>query len=72
MPGGRPVAIALASLGLMSTASTIVLSLIPGGNETNKPLAVAKVLGATALLIGIGVIVFFAEKREARTKLHSS
>jgi len=72
VPGGRPVAIVLASLGLISTAATIVLSAIPGSEEVNKPLAIAKVLGATALLIGIGVVVFFAEKRRTRTKLQSS
>jgi len=68
VPGGRPVAIVLASLGLVSTAGTIVLSLIPGSNETNKPLAVAKVLGATMVLVGAGVIVFIAERRRARVR----
>jgi len=66
VPGGRPVAIALASLGLLSTAATIVLSVIPGANETNKSLAVAKVIGATAVLIGIGVAVFLASQRKVR------
>ena len=70
VPGGRPVAIALASLGLISTAVTIVLSVIPGSDEVNKPLAVAKVLGATSVLVGAGVIVFFAETRRRRAKLH--
>jgi amino acid transporter len=70
VPGGRPVAIALASLGLISTAVTIVLSVIPGSDEVNKPLAVAKVLGATSVLVGAGVIVFFAETRRTRAKLH--
>ena len=58
VPGGRPVAIVLATLGLISTAATIVLSVIPGAEETNKPLAVAKVLGATALLICAGIFLF--------------
>jgi amino acid transporter len=68
VPGGRPVAIVLASLGLVSTVVTIVLSLIPGGDETNKPLAVAKVLGATMVLVGAGVVVFVAERRRARLR----
>ena len=71
VPGGRPVAIVLASLGLVSTAVTIVLSLIPGGDETNKPLAVAKVLGATMVLVGAGVVVFVAERRRARLRQHA-
>jgi amino acid transporter len=58
VPGGRPVAIALASVGLASTAITIVLSVIPAGDEANKPLAVAKVLGATLVLVGAGVGMF--------------
>jgi glutamate:GABA antiporter len=66
VPGGKPVAIALALLGLASTAGTIVLSIIPGGEETNKPLAVVKVLGATMVLVGAGVVVFVAERRRAR------
>ncbi|MGA7106307.1 MAG: APC family permease [Terracidiphilus sp.] len=66
VPGGRPVAIGLASLGLLSTAATIVLCTIPGQDEPNKLQAVAKVLGGTAVLIGIGVAVFVAERRKAR------
>jgi amino acid transporter len=58
VPGGKPVAIALATIGLLSTAVTIVLSVIPSAEETNKPLAIAKVLGATAVLVGMGVALF--------------
>ena len=66
--GGRPVAIALASIGLLSTTITLVLSVIPGADETNKALAVAKVIGSTALLISAGVIVYvIAERKKART-----
>ena len=65
VPGGRPVAIILATLGLISTAATIMLSVIPGAEETNKPLAVAKVLGATALLIGAGVLLFIVARIRA-------
>jgi glutamate:GABA antiporter len=69
VPGGRPVAIALAALGLMSTVGTIILSTIPGSEETNKPLAVAKVLGATLVLVGAGVAVFLVERMRARKVL---
>jgi len=69
VPGGRPVAILLASVGLISTAGTIILSLIPGADETNKPLAVAKVLGATIVLVGLGICVFLYSK--LRTRQHS-
>ncbi len=66
VPGGKPVAIALASIGLVSTAITIVLSVIPGADETNKPLAVLKVVGSTAVLLGIGVAIFVAAHHKAR------
>jgi amino acid transporter len=66
--GGKPVAIALASIGLASTAGTIVLSVIPSGDETNRPLAVAKVLGGTVVLVGAGVAVFLFSRYKARTQ----
>jgi len=69
VPGGKPVAIALASLGLASTAVTIVLSVIPSADETNKPLAVAKVVGGTAVLVGLGVAVFVGSRIRARRVL---
>ncbi|HUN86170.1 MAG TPA: APC family permease [Terracidiphilus sp.] len=72
VPGGKPVAIALATLGLLSTSITIVLSTIPGADETNKALAVTKVLGGTAVLLGLGVMVFVAERRKARAQMRSA
>jgi glutamate:GABA antiporter len=66
VPGGRPVAILLASIGLVSTTATIILSAIPGTDETNKPLAVAKVLGGTAALVGLGVAVFLFSRWKTR------
>ena len=72
VPGGKPVAIALASIGLISTSATIVLCIIPGADETNKPLAVVKVIGGTLALIGAGVAVFLAERRNARAQLKPS
>jgi amino acid transporter len=67
VPGGRPMAILLASIGLISTAATIILSAIPGTDETNKPLAVAKVLGGTAALVGLGVAVFIFSRWKKRS-----
>ena len=66
VPGGRPVAILLASIGLLSTTATIILSAIPGTEETNKPLAVAKVLGGTAALVGLGLAVFLFSRWKTR------
>jgi len=66
VPGGRPVAIALGAIGFLSCAVTIVLSVIPGSEETNKPLALAKVLGGTVALIAAGVVVFVGSRVKAR------
>ncbi len=69
VPGGRPVATALAIIGFLSTGLTIVLSVIPGEDEPHKLLAIAKVLISTAILIGIGVAIFLrAEKKRRNLK----
>jgi amino acid transporter len=70
--GGRPVAILLASVGLASTALTIVLSAFPASDDPNKPLAVAKVLGGTVVLVGTGVAVFLVERRKAKASFVSA
>jgi glutamate:GABA antiporter len=72
VPGGKPVAIALACVGLASTTMTIVLSVIPSADEPNKPLAIAKVVGGSAILIGAGVIIFMLGRSRARRALQMS
>ncbi|MFT4113554.1 APC family permease [Silvibacterium sp.] len=68
--GGQHVAIALASIGFLSTALTIVLSVIPGEDETHPTLAVVKVVASTLVLVGAGVVVFvIAERRKKRADL---
>ena len=62
VPGGKPVAITLACVGLLTTLLTIVLSVIPANDEPHKALAVAKVLGSTVLLVGGGIAVFYGAK----------
>jgi amino acid transporter len=71
IPGGKPVAILLASLGLLTTLLTIVLSVIPPDEEPNKPLAIAKVIGSTLFLVGAGVAVYYASERRQR-KIHAT
>jgi glutamate:GABA antiporter len=58
LPGGRPAAVLLASVGLITTVLTIVLAIIPSSDEPHKAVAIAKVLGSTFLLVGAGVAVF--------------
>lgn len=69
VPGGSTVAIALAAIGFISTAITIVLSVIPPEEEPHKALAVAKVLVSTAVLIGAGVAVFFSARSKRQIGL---
>ena len=71
VPGGKPVAIALASIGIASTALTILLSVVPVGDEANKTMAVAKVVGGTMVLVGVGVAVFVGARLKARREAKS-
>ncbi len=65
VPGGPPMAIALASLGFIVTAISIVLACIPPDEEPNKTFAVVKVVGASLALVAIGVIVYVAGRKRA-------
>ena len=65
VPGGAPVAIALAVLGMTTTAVSIVLACIPPDEEPHKLLAVGKVVGSSLFLVGIGVIVYGLGRRRA-------
>jgi amino acid transporter len=65
VPGGKPVAIALAVIGFIVTAVSIVLACIPPDEEPNKMLAVVKVVGSSLVLVGIGVVVYMLGRRRA-------
>ncbi len=69
VPGGRRVAWILSILGFVTTTATIVLAAVPADEEPNKPLAVAKVLGATAVLIGAGAVTFWIGARKKKRNL---
>ncbi|HEY3215530.1 MAG TPA: APC family permease [Candidatus Eisenbacteria bacterium] len=58
VPGGRPAAVLLAALGLTTTAISIVLAAIPPQDAGNPGLAVLKVVGASALLVVAGTILY--------------
>jgi amino acid transporter len=72
VPGGKPVAILLGSLGVASTLITLALSLVPSADEINKPLAVAKVVGGMFVLVGAGVVVFVGARVKARRELKTA
>src|SRR5262249_14242413 len=60
VPGGRPVAITLASLGFFITAVSIVLACVPPDEEPNKILSIVKVVGSSLALVALGVVVDLA------------
>jgi glutamate:GABA antiporter len=63
VPGGRPVATALAGLGFATTLISIALALIPADDEPNKMLAVVKVAGLTLVLVAAGTLVYVLGRR---------
>jgi amino acid transporter len=66
VPGGPPVAIALAVVGFAVTTLSIVLACIPPDDEPNKMLAVVKVVGAMLALVAVGVAVYLLGRRRAQ------
>ena len=66
VPGGKRVAIPLAVLGLITTSLTICLSVLPSDDETNKQLAVVKVVGMTLLVLAGGMVIYAWGKRKRR------
>ena len=68
VPGGRPVAVALAALGFVVTTISIGLALIPAEDEPNKVLAVSKVAGLTLLLVAGGALVYFLGRRREHAR----
>ena len=67
VPGGKSVAILLAVTGFVVTAVSIVLACIPPDEEPNKTLAVVKVVGSSAILVGVGAVVYWLGRRRAQS-----
>jgi glutamate:GABA antiporter len=66
VPGGTPAAIALAATGFFVTAVSIVLACIPPDDEPRKMLAVVKVVGSSAILVGVGAVVYWLGRRRSQ------
>lgn len=64
VPGGKKIAVLVASVGFVVTALTILLSLIPQPDEANKLLAVVKIVGSTAAFLLLGVWIYTSQKRK--------
>jgi glutamate:GABA antiporter len=66
IPGGRATVIALAILGLLTTASSAVLAFLPPPDEPNPTLAILKVASVTAALLLGGALVYAIGSLRAR------
>jgi amino acid transporter len=56
-----------AALGLFTTIGAMVLSAFPSEQETHPALAVAKIVGLTAVTLGIGAIIYsFGARRQEK------
>jgi amino acid transporter len=64
VPGGTPVAIALAALGFLTTTVSVGLAMLPADDEPNKPLAVLKIIGLTAVMVAVGVGLYVVGRRK--------
>jgi amino acid transporter len=59
LPGGKRIAIPLACVGFLSTTAAIILSLFPSEDEGNPAAAFLKLIGMTAVLLVVGVAVYW-------------
>jgi amino acid transporter len=71
IPGGKPVARVVACIGFSTTLFAIALSLFPSADDPHVFLAAGKILGSTAILLGIGIVIYWIGKtkvdRDARS-----
>ena len=65
IPGGKPVATAIAVLGFIATVLVVIGSVIPDASEPNKVLAVVKVVLLSAALVLTGAALYWLGKRKA-------
>jgi len=73
VPGGRPVAIVLGCVGFATAGFATFLSLIPPAEELHKRLFIVKILGSTAALVGLGLLLYFLGRgRVLREKISRS
>jgi glutamate:GABA antiporter len=63
IPGGKATVMIAAAIGFATTLFSAILATFPADDEPNKPLAVIKVLGLTAMMIGSGAFVYWLGRR---------
>ncbi len=65
-PGGRPVWVALAVLGLLTTATATVLACIPPRDDPNPGLSLAKIVGGSLASLALGSLLYARASRRRR------
>lgn len=63
VPGGKRVARLVAAIGFAIATLAILLSLIPPDGEAHPLLAIAKIVVSSALLVGVGLGLYWVGKR---------
>jgi hypothetical protein len=63
VPGGRPVAVALAALGFATTAFSIALACIPSPGTPNPALVVVKIVGGSLAVFVVAVLLYRRGRR---------
>jgi glutamate:GABA antiporter len=71
IPGGKPVARVVACVGFSTTLFAIALSLFPSPDDPHVFLAAVKILGSTAILLGIGVFIYWIGKAKINRRTPS-
>ena len=64
--GGRPTVLLAATIGFLTTLFAVIIAFVPSGSEPNKALAITKILGLTALMLGSGAAFYVAAARRKR------
>lgn len=65
IPGGRATIVALACVGLATTIGATALAFMPAPDEVNSALAIFKVTGLSAIILGAGAAVYATGKARA-------
>jgi amino acid transporter len=58
VPGGAPVAVAMAMVGFATTAVAIVLACLPPADSRDPALAVLKIVGSNLALVALGIWLY--------------
>ncbi|MEO9169671.1 MAG: APC family permease [Candidatus Baltobacteraceae bacterium] len=72
IPGGKTTVVVVACVGLATTLCSAVLAGFPADDDPNKTLAVVKVIGLTALMVGSGIAVYAAGTRRKRMRQNAA